>query len=79
MASSSSSSNGCEYGGDCTCLAPPPQGLEDLARCENGQWILIVGFKPQTNQTVIIPQNITVVRPFYSFTSCPPFFLSHSH
>jgi hypothetical protein len=59
---SSISSGGCPFGGDCSCQTPPPAGLEGAVRCENGQWVLIAGPNPQTNQTVVIPQNTTVVR-----------------
>jgi hypothetical protein len=33
-----------------------------VVRCEEGQWVLIGGVNVHPNQTIIIPQNTTVVR-----------------
>jgi hypothetical protein len=61
---------GCEFGGDCSCQKAPPAGLEAVVSCEKGQWVLISGIDVETNQTIFIPQNTTVVRLPCFVTEC---------
>jgi hypothetical protein len=65
LTSSSSSlmmSTTTSFAASSTSATTPPAGLEEVVRCENGQWVLIAGSNPQKNQIVIIPQNTNVVR-----------------
>jgi hypothetical protein len=73
LTTTTSSSSGCGYAGDCTCQLPPPPGLGDAVRCEAGEWVVIGGSNIGTNQTVVVPQNTTVVRflpVFHSVNVC---------
>lgn len=70
-AATTTSSSGCAYERDCSCSKPPPAGLEEAVRCEEGQWVLIGGTNVETNgTTIVIPQDTTVVRNSSTIVSC---------